>query len=85
MSCKRGHTLTHSSLFRVKQIRFYALPLTSPIFESPRSHTQNFTPPPPTQPPPLQHLHTPSLYQTNVWSYHILSIPLLSKKAKKGS
>ena len=41
MSCKRGHTLTHCSLFGVKQIRFYALALTSPIFESPRAHTQN--------------------------------------------
>ena len=37
--------------------RFYALPLTSPIFQSHRAHTQNFSPPP-IPPPPPQHLHT---------------------------
>ena len=37
---------------------FYALPLTSPIFQSSRAHTQNFTPPHLPQSLP-QHLHTP--------------------------
>ena len=54
------------------------------------------TPPPPTPPPnppppppdthtPLQNLHTPSLYQMNLWSYHVLSIQILSKISKKQS
>ena len=37
-------------------VRFYTLPLTSPIFQSSRAHTQNFSPPPLTSSYPLLYI-----------------------------
>ena len=64
----------HSSI-----ARFYTLLLTSPVFQSLRAHTQNFTS---TLPPPTSS-HPPSLYQMNFWPYHVLSIQILSKISEK--
>ena len=46
--------------------RFYALPLTSPIFQSPRAHTQNPSPHP-------QHLHTPFSILYKLWALSMFS------------
>ena len=61
--------------------RLYALPLTSPIFQSPKAHTQNFshfpTPTPPT-----------SLYPFSILNERLalsMSIQILSKISEKPS
>ena len=59
--------------------RLYAFPLTSPIFQSPKAHTQNFSPPPP---PPNIFIPFSILNKRLALS---MSIQILSKISEKPS
>ena len=69
--CKASQPGSHNQALS-SLARFYALPLTSLIFQGPRAHTQNFS-----APSPPQHLHTLRLFTiTTLFQHTVTSLCL---------